>query len=226
MKDEQKVWIRGVKGRGSEVIKMLEDRGGNNVLKFKGEDPRFILFLKHNGTIFEVCDNESDEGCLIVKECYRELKLPERMWKDGDVLVTDAELYSVFRGDMSVADEGITINAYCGVDDHQIWLTGCNKNTGRTRLATPSEVERFHELLHKHGKEWDAEKKQVVDWKWEPKENDSYYYIDIDGDIIDYIWKGDDYDVDCYNFGNCFRTREEAKVAAEKVKKLLKGEND
>lgn len=30
MKEEHKVWIRGVNGRGDEVIKALEERGAKN----------------------------------------------------------------------------------------------------------------------------------------------------------------------------------------------------
>ncbi len=43
MKDEQKVWIRGVKGRGDEVIKMLKARGGKLYGQIDGETPNFIL---------------------------------------------------------------------------------------------------------------------------------------------------------------------------------------
>lgn len=58
----------------------------------------------------------------------------------------------------------------------------------------------------------------------ETKEGDDYYYICIDGDIANYTWDGDGFDANCYNFGNCFRTYEEAEDMAEKIKKLLKGE--
>ena len=41
------------------------------------------------------------------------------------------------------------------------------------RLATNSEVKRFHKLLNKCGKDWDGEKKQLVDLKWKPKFNEN-----------------------------------------------------
>lgn len=37
MKDNQKVYIRGVEGRGDEVIKMLTDLGADNHVGCKGE---------------------------------------------------------------------------------------------------------------------------------------------------------------------------------------------
>ena len=41
------------------------------------------------------------------------------------------------------------------------------------RLATNSEVKRFYKLLNKCGKDWDGEKKQLVDLKWKPKFNEN-----------------------------------------------------
>ena len=48
MTDEQRVYIRVVNGRGEEVIKMLEDRGGENHL-LDGNDPESIYLISHNG---------------------------------------------------------------------------------------------------------------------------------------------------------------------------------
>lgn len=220
MKDEQKVFIRGVEGRGDEVIKKLEEHGGKN-FDLDGEKPDYLYFINHKGFItFATLDSEFGQ---IIMDNYTELHLPE-MWKDGDVLVTDDGLFFVLKGDFQVDCDNTILGAYCFVSEHQVYLSGHIKQIAHARLASPSEVEHFHELMHKYGKDWDAEKKQVVDWKWEPKEGDDYYYIDNDGDIISDNWDEMPTDADRYNFGNCFRTEEEAEVMAEKVKKLLKGE--
>ena len=87
-------------------------------------------------------------------------------------------------------------------------------------------VERFHELLYKHGKEWDAEKKQIVDWRWKPKENDIYYYVDGCMIVEDRTFEGRVFDKRHYEARNCFRTREQVEAMVEKFKKLLKGETD
>ena len=221
MKDEQKVFIRGVEGRGDEVIKMLVEHGGGEPGLSIGGNPSFIYFISHEGDIGCVLYNS--EFGQIIMDNYTELHLPE-MWKDGDVLVTDDGLFFVLKGDFQVDCDNTILGAYCCVSEHQVYLSGHIKQIAHARLASPSEVEHFHELMHKYGKDWDAEKKQVVDWKWEPKEGDDYYYIDNDGNIISDNWDEMPTDADRYNFGNCFRTEEEAEVMAEKVKKLLKGE--
>ena len=37
MEDKQKVYIRGIKNRGDEVIKLLENLGGHNMLSYNGK---------------------------------------------------------------------------------------------------------------------------------------------------------------------------------------------
>lgn len=90
------------------------------------------------------------------------------------------------------------------------------------RLATNSEAKRFHELLNKCGKEWDAEKKQLVDWRWKPEKYKKYWAIYTNCEVMAFEWDDDSFDKESFDFGNCFRTREEAGAMAVKVKKLLK----
>lgn len=220
MKDNQKVYIRGVKGRGDEVVKMLEEYGENKFGLY-GVRSAYLYFIDHEGNISAALI-DSETGYIIMDN-YTELHLPEK-WKDGDVLVSDEGLFFVLRGDFELGVKKECTGAYCCVSEQQICLSGHFGQIGHSHLASPSEVEHFHELMHKYGKDWDAQKKQVVDWRWEPKEGDSYYSVDVDGEITNYTWDGDDFDAGCYNFGNCFRTEEEAEAMAEKVKKLLKGE--
>lgn len=45
------------------------------------------------------------------------------------------------------------------------------------RYATEDEKQKLFDALAKEGKMWDAEKKAVVDLKWEPKSNEYYVYV-------------------------------------------------
>lgn len=223
MKDEQKVFIRGVDGRGKEVIKMLEDLGGKNVDGMEGEDPDTLYYINHFGNIYFIEDY--DEMANIIMDNYRQLHLPDQ-WKDGDVLA-NVEFDDCFAVCKCKSLCNTSYNAYhcymyadfgCG----EIDADGCNILHSAYRLATPSEVDRFHELLHKHGKEWDAEKKKLVEWRWKPKIGESYFFIDSFGEIhkgmiCSYNNKK------LFDFGNYFKTEEEAEAMAEKFKKLLKG---
>lgn len=49
-----------------------------------------------------------------------------------------------------------------------------------------------------------------------------YYYIREDGVISRYEEEYDDYDDDCYEFGNYFKSEEEAEKIAKKIKAITK----
>ena len=222
MEDRQRVFIRDVEGRGDEVRQALIDLGGKVYRYYSYNVPGCLYFINHDGEI--KCTEETAEMGKIIMDNYREIKLPEQIWKDGDVLVNIRfnECFAICKSVCNTGEDAYRcyIFADCGCDGLDV--KGGDILRSAYRLAAPSEVENFHELLHKHQKDWDAEKKQLVDWKWKPKDGDTVYYFDEIGQIL-----SDSYD-DFSNgalsdFGNVFRTREEAEAMAEKVKKLLKG---
>lgn len=58
--------------------------------------------------------------------------------------------------------------------------------------------------------------------RWKPEFGDVYWVVTSKGyGTSCSTWHADWFDTFQFNFGNCFRTQEEAKVAAEKVKALL-----
>ena len=64
-------------------------------------------------------------------------------------------------------------------------------------------------------------KKMLEDCKyerWKPKKSEAYFYIDSDG-AIEQDWMAEEFSTDDkrYNFYNCFRTKEQAKLEAEKI---------
>ena len=78
MKDEQRVYIKGNAERGNEIIKLLEDLGGNNTFSHEGNNKDAYYFINPKGEI----DSETpfSEGVFpYVKEFYKETKLPK--WK-------------------------------------------------------------------------------------------------------------------------------------------------
>lgn len=58
-----------------------------------------------------------------------------------------------------------------------------------------------------------------------PKYGDKYFCIDSSGKIDVFSYDSSLFDKNRSEFGNFFRTREEAEAALERVKKALKGEN-
>lgn len=59
--------------------------------------------------------------------------------------------------------------------------------------------------------------------RWKPACKDVYWLVDFgySNSVRSMKWDDDDIDTRTYSSGNCFKTEEEAKVAAEKVKALL-----
>lgn len=161
MTDEQRVFVRGVKGRGSEVIKILEDLGGKVPPLDLGGNPKYIYFISHDGDI--TCMLYESEGGKIIMDFYREIKLPEQ-WKDGDIIVENNTnpVYSVFK---SAEGNGKFSEYFCVTIDGII-KANIFRSISKWHLANKEERKTFTNLLHKHCKDWDSEKKQLVDWLW------------------------------------------------------------
>lgn len=200
---------------------MLEDRGGKNC-HVDGAYPEYLYFINHEGFISLVLI-DSEIGKIIMDN-YTELLLPEQ-WRDGDLLVSYStgagKLYAVYDDDSEFMDYSIIAYVYVDIDTYDV---NAAFSKDRFKLASDEEHKEFHELLHKHGKDWDAEKKQLVDWKWKPKDMEEYWFFTGSNTIIRSVWKDTLLDNKYFDFGNCFQTKKEAEVAAERVKKTLKGE--
>lgn len=54
--------------------------------------------------------------------------------------------------------------------------------------------------------------------RWKPKNRETYYCVGTNSTIQTYTWSGVSYDERIYDFGNCFKTEEEAEAVAEKIK--------
>lgn len=63
--------------------------------------------------------------------------------------------------------------------------------------------------------------KEISLERWKPEYEGQYYFIDIKGGILQKMWFDTQVDNQCYKFGNCFRTKEEAEAARDKIKELL-----
>ena len=83
-----------------------------------------------------------------------------------------------------------------------------------------TEKEKFHDLLHGFGLEWDDRNGQIVSYRWKPQEGDVYYYIDTDGSVIREIWH-DKSGVRSLSFGNCFPNRKLAEEMGGKIREML-----
>lgn len=219
MENKQRVFIRGVEGRGDEVIKMLEEHGGKNC-HVDGADSECLYFIDHEGLVsLAIIDSEFGK---IIMDNYTELHLPEK-WKDGDILVSRSNSQVMALYEFVSDKDADLFNAYFRIDDNMIFSHSLEVRE-RFRSATDQEVKTFYEILHKHHKDWDAEKKQLVDWKWKPKKDGLYWTVTSMGNVDYYYWEGSFNDEKAFDFGNCFRTKAEAEAGAQRVKRAQEGE--
>lgn len=226
MREDWKVFIRGNKDRGEEVIKALEDCGASNSLGHIGDYDAALYFINHNGIIDSTRDYNA-EFAKIIMDNYTELHLPEK-WKDGDILVhTDDDGstdYAVYKEteEFNEYTQPYSILTYASVNKH---VYGINIIVFKDnwKLASDEEHKEFYDLLHKHGVDWDSGNKQLIKWKWKPKMNETYWFITGCNTIIRSLWANTSLDNKYFEIGNCFQSRKEAVTAAERVKKALKG---
>ncbi len=137
-----------------------------------------------------------------------------------------ADSYSIF-DDLDKRNERINIFGYKRLDTNGYYLDvewWAYASVIEISPVTPEEQKEFDDFCKSKGKIWNKEKLQWEKYKWHPKLNDTYYYIDLeikDG-VGRHIYENDYTDRLNYECGNCFLTEKQAAEAAEKVKELLK----
>lgn len=89
-----------------------------------------------------------------------------------------------------------------------------NVTRDKVRKATVDERKEIDTVLEKKGLVWDNETKSLIINKWYPKQDETYYSLLIKGACRFFVteskWDGSSVDLDRYENGNCFQTREEA----------------
>ena len=182
MKEQWKVFIRGVEGRGNEIIKILTDLGAENndehLNKYISCD--FIYFINHKGYISAASINS--EPTKIIMDNYKEIKLSGQ-WSDGDILIRkdNNNLFCVYQKPVNNG-KGFLCHVYVTKDVLFTRVTVPTDPADNYRKATDTEKSAFYSLINNHHLSWDAKKKQLVDWRPEGKEELSEQWED--GDIL------------------------------------------
>lgn len=219
MKNKQKVWIRGVEGRGNEVLNALKAVGGKltHGSRLSGEDDTCIYSITHKGFLCAI-PAEHEVG-KIVMDCYREIKLSEQ-WKDGTVVFSPLNRTFAVCTEKEDAQWGDVLTHFV-LFESAIYYNCCIRKRDY-RIANKKERKIFSEWLHNLGYDFDFKTKEVKKWKWRPKDGERFYTIASDGQVVEV----DNYDKDSwkavFDFGNCFRTAHEAAEASKKVWKVFR----
>ena len=172
------------------------------------------------------------EGCkAIVKDgsVVFEREKEDKEFKDGDILIDDRKLSEfpckkiimIYKGAKS--EDGcyecyifrnligsLVINEGC-----------CNSDFVKIRPATEEEKAELFAEMKVQGLQWNAEEKRVEKIRWRAGVGEEYYFINSSLDVlkIEECWS-----VLCgehYLASNYFRTQEQAKEAAKRVRETL-----
>lgn len=165
-------------------------------------------------TIPECCKAIVKDGSVVFEKEEKE-KVQE--FKEGDVL------HSI------LGDTMLIFKATCS-DNREDFESHCN-NTRRNnkhwniyafRHATEEEKKDFFDTLRENGYQWNAEEKRVEKIRWRAKEGERYYALGRALESVILFENGDTYDDDLWNALNHFRTEEQTKEAARRVKETLR----
>ena len=102
-----------------------------------------------------------------------------------------------------------------------LFVRGMNSGADNYQITVPmSHFAKIMEAVNEYNET--DEKGHKYTW---PKYGDKYFCIDSSGKIDVFSYDSSLFDKNRSEFGNFFRTREEAEAALERVKKAFKGEN-
>lgn len=169
------------------------------------------------------------DGVMIVSP--KEEKVDITQFKDGDIITCGwdgkKKCYSwtcVLRGKIEPLDDKMFIDEYCMIDSNGVYTceNGGSDSATWVRLATEEEKKKLFDALEKEGLTWDAEKKELVKLKWEPRIGEKYYYPYSD-------WNCDVFKVRCrFNLnyedvkaGWCFKTEEECQDFCNRLNQAI-----
>jgi len=173
-------------------------------------------------TIPEGCKAQIN-GNEVVIEKY------ENEFKDGDVLtlLRNNKAVFIFREDelkQKNNENGYYVGytaSYC-IDVPTKGSPLFYGHRNEVRLATDEEKQFLFDKMKEQGLRWNAEEKRVEKIRWRAEDGKGYCYVGYLGSVSVEIENGHWADKIRHEFGNYFRTSEQAEEAAEVVKEALR----
>lgn len=171
------------------------------------------------------------EGCkAIVKDgsvVFEKEEKKDKNFKDGDVLVTvvNGERHNAFiyKGSdvlgFHLYYAGINADGNLLINDSPNECRWCNQILSH---ATEEEKQLLFDKMKEQGMCWNAEKKEVEKVRWRAKKGDRFYCFDTDFSVLDGLKEGSKLDDSSWRSYNYFRTAEQVKEAAKRVREALR----
>lgn len=168
----ERVWLRGIPGRGKEVIDLIKEWGGKSspfaLAPQFAEDSKYILFINHDGLIDYV--HEIDELAKVIMDCYMPIGLPaikDPLWDvDGTVLIKSNYAFGYKFAILNTNEKIIpffAVYAILTTDDKIKIYDSKHLPFKDYRPASVEEIDEFAEHLQKIGKFWNQRTKKIED---------------------------------------------------------------
>lgn len=184
-------------------------------------------------TIPDGCKAIVKDGSVVFeKEEKEEAKTQD--FKDGDVLTSlfDNKVVFIFKEDESKQkynkNDYYVCHIYVSYSAGYVIevptkdsLSFCGYKDD-VRLATNEEKQLLFDKMKEQGLLWNAEEKRVEKIRWRAKYDEKYFTTSICGQIRSFHERNDDYDNTYYDAYAYFRTEEQTKEAARRVKETLR----
>ena len=139
----------------------------------------------------------------------------EKDFEDGDIL------HSVHDDLMLIYKESCSLECF---SSHFNMMHNYNNgwNTLSFRHATEEEKQLLFDKMKEQGLRWNAEEKRVEKIRWRAKKDGGYHFVKTDLTICSTTELCGYIDVAHYDALNYFRTKNQAKEAARRVKEMLR----
>ena len=166
-----------------------------------------------------------DDCKAVIKDKIITVEKEVQEFEDGDFVSLSnlggkfLIIYKSKRGFSDAYYHAVTYNGYCEnyVVSYNDWCVYDDD-----RIATEEEKQFLLDALHADGKDWDAENKRIIEYKWKPKDGEDYYVINTLFKVLRFTWQSYSFDFDLLKSGNCFKTKEEAEAKAKEILEILK----
>ena len=158
------------------------------------------------------------DGCkATIKDGVVIFEKEEQEFKDGDVLCSEySDTMLIFREMCEDDREHFNSHYNTEEDDNKGW------NSEAFRHATEEERQLLFDKMKEQGLKWNAEEKKVEKIRWRAKKGEEYHFMNTDLTTVISTELDDDIDTNRYGVLNYFRTEEQTKEAAKRVKETLR----
>ena len=165
------------------------------------------------------------DGCrAVIKDKIITVEKEIQEFKDGDFCTVKTSygnyifIYKSNKYDDIVYYYSISLSGF----RQHLYNSSCLVPKDGISLSTKEEKQMLLYALHADGKDWDAENKRIIEYKWKPKDGEDYYVINTLFKVLRFTWQSYSFDFDLLKSGNCFKTKEEAEAKAKEILEILK----